>query len=137
MGLLDLLFGANLTAMDENTIARGVQMGVSNAELARAMSRQRQIEKVEKHNRDIAPTISVAREFEKSFMLVNNTVLRSYGYKLMFNPMKAPQQMNDEQKQRVFETIADLTANGSITMAHAERMKKYLNDTLEKWRSPE
>jgi hypothetical protein len=130
MGLFNDLFGFNITSMDENSIARAVQMGVSNVELARAVSRQRQIEKVEKHNKDIAPTISEAREYEKSFMLVNNTVNRSYGYKLMFHPMMEPLRMNDEQKQRLFDTIADLTVSGSIPAAHAERMKKYLKDML-------
>ena len=137
MGLFDYLFGNNLTAMDENTIARGVQLGVSYAELARAMSRQRQIEKVEKHNWDIAPAISAAREYEKSFMLVNNTVNRSCGYRLMFNPMMTPLQMNDEQRQRVYETIADLTASRKIPASHAERMNKYLNDIFGKGRSSE
>ena len=132
MGFLDYLFEANLTAMDENTIARGVQMGVSNAELVRERSRLWQIQQIEKHNKDIAPTISAAREYEKSFMLVNNTVNRSYGYRLMFNPMMTPLQMNDEQRQRVYETIADLTASGKIPESHAERMNKYLNDIFGK-----
>ncbi len=130
MGLFKYLFGFNLTAMDENSIARGVQLGMTNAERVRERSRLRQIQKIEKHNKDIAPTISAAREYEKSFMLVNNTVNRSYGYRLMFNPMMQPLRMNEEQRQRTYDTIADLTANGSITAEHAERMTKYLNDIL-------
>lgn len=129
MGFLDFLFGANLTAMDESSIARGVQMGVSCAEYSRLRSRQRQIEEVETHNRDIAPTISAARKYEKSFLLVNNEINRSFGY-LRFNPMMAPNQMNDEQRQRAFDTIADLTASGKIPITHADRLKKYLNDML-------
>lgn len=130
MRLFDYLFGANLTSMDEGTIARGVEMGVFNAEYSGLTCQQRLIERVERHNRDIAPTISAAREYEKSFMLVNNTVNRSYGYRLMFNPMMEPLRMNDEQRQRAYGTIEHLTNSGLIPASHAEKMKKYLNNYL-------
>ena len=132
MGLIDYLFGANLTSMDEDTIARGVEMGMINAEYSRLNSQQRLVERAERHNRDIAPTINEAREYEKSFLLVNNTINRSFGYRLMFNPMMAPTQLNHEQKQRAYEVIEDLAASGKIRAVHANRMKIYLNDMLGK-----
>lgn len=135
MGLLDFLFGANLTSMDARTIAHGVEMGINNAELSRILYHEHLREAAEKHNRKISPVISAAREYEKSFLLVNNEINRSYGY-LPFNPMMAPQRMNDEQRQKAYETIENLTASGRIPPAHAERMTKYLNDMLGKEPSP-
>jgi hypothetical protein len=125
MGFFDRLFRANLSFWDERAIGRGIVYASSMKDAFNRGWASIMREDEERRRKEREPKLALAREYDKSFQLVNRDAGQIFGG-VDKNPMIKPLLLTANQRKTLVGLIDEYATNGRIKYSHAMRMKEYL-----------